>query len=332
MSQASPTIGANKSGLVYRQEDNDGKKALLSHHKGAGAPSYAEAGTLWLDDSATPWRLKLFDGSDWIVMGTLHAGNNSFLPYVGASALRLCAFATDTGTANACAVSPLPAPPQHQSGQMVVLIPAHDVTGATTLALGDLDIRDVVREDGSALQAADMRAGRIYVLIYDGTNFVVTNPTRDQGLPAGSIIGSAHAVYTTHAALTALVPHDNTIPQPSEGTQILSAVLTPQSAGNRVRIRFSGFACASGNIPIIAFLSIDGGPAVQVVSAYGNSAGQALHIGFEFEHTAEDTAAHTYSVRIGPGSSGNVRMNGTSASRLFGGAAAATLTVEEIKA
>jgi hypothetical protein len=265
-------------------------------------------------------------------MGTLHAGNNSFLPYLGTSALRLCAFAADTGTASACAVSPLPAPPQHQSGQMVVLIPAYDVTGATTLALGDLDVRDVVRGDGSALQAGDMRAGRTYVLVYDGTHFVVTNPTRDDDIPAGSIIGSAYAVYTTHTALVSIIPHDNSIPQPSEGTQILSTTLTPKSASNRVRVRFSGFGSASGNIPIVAFLSIDGGAAVQAVSVYGTSAGQTQHIGFEFEYVPGDTAPHTYSVRVGPGSSGNVRMNGTTTIRVFGGAAASTLTVEEIKA
>jgi len=45
MTQATPSIGANKSGLQYRTEDNDGKKALLNHHKGATAPAYAEAGS-----------------------------------------------------------------------------------------------------------------------------------------------------------------------------------------------------------------------------------------------------------------------------------------------
>ena len=59
MSQAPPLIGPNKSGLTYRQEDNDGKQALLTHHKGAAAPPYAQAGTVWLDDAATPWLVKL---------------------------------------------------------------------------------------------------------------------------------------------------------------------------------------------------------------------------------------------------------------------------------
>jgi len=331
MSQASPTIGAGKSGLVYRQEDNDGKKALLTQHKGAAAPAYAEAGTIWLDDSATPWRLKIFDGSDWIVMGALHAGNNSFLPYHGTSALRLCAFAADTGDVNACAVSPVPAPPQHQNGQMVVLIPAHDNTGAATLALGGLEVKNIVTDDGSALASGNLRAGRAYLLIYDGAQFVVTNPTRETGLPAGSIIACHYAAYNTYASLTAMIPHDNTVPQAGEGTEILSITLTPQSASSRVRLRFSGFCTASGKFPATAFLSIDGGAAVQAVTALGDDASQTLHLGFEFEHSPGDTAAHTYSVRVGPGGSGSLRMNGSASARLFGGAAAATLCAEEIK-
>ncbi len=87
MTQANPVIGANKSGLVYRQEDNDGKQALLNHHKGATAPAYAESGTVWLDDAATPWLLKIHDGADWMICGSVNAATNQFIPYRDGSAL-----------------------------------------------------------------------------------------------------------------------------------------------------------------------------------------------------------------------------------------------------
>lgn len=73
MSQFDPVIGADKSGLAYRQDDNNGKKAIMTHHKGATAPAYAEAGISWLDDSASPWALKLYDGTDWITVGEIDA-------------------------------------------------------------------------------------------------------------------------------------------------------------------------------------------------------------------------------------------------------------------
>lgn len=87
MTQSNPIIGADKSGLQYRNEDNDGKRALLTHHKGAAAPAYAEAGTLWLDDNATPWLLKWYDGTGWITQGSLDAGSGLFTPYVNGAAL-----------------------------------------------------------------------------------------------------------------------------------------------------------------------------------------------------------------------------------------------------
>ncbi len=87
MSQFDPVIGADKSGLAYRQDDNNGKKALLTHHKGASAPSYAEAGTFWIDDSASPWVLKTYDDTDWIGIGTIDATSNLFTPYWNGGAL-----------------------------------------------------------------------------------------------------------------------------------------------------------------------------------------------------------------------------------------------------
>lgn len=83
MSQSSPTIGANPSGLAYRTGANDARKALMTHHKGGSAPSYAEAGMIWLDDTSTPWLFKFYDGSDWIVMGAVSATDNTFKPYNG---------------------------------------------------------------------------------------------------------------------------------------------------------------------------------------------------------------------------------------------------------
>lgn len=87
MTQSNPVIGADKSGLQYRNEDNEGKRALLTHHKGVTPPSYAEAGTLWLDDSAAPWLLKWYDGTGWIVQGSLNAATEEFTPFIGGAAL-----------------------------------------------------------------------------------------------------------------------------------------------------------------------------------------------------------------------------------------------------
>ena len=52
---------------------------ILSSNSGIQRPSYAVAGTVWIDTSTTPWTWKLYDGSSDITIGTFnistHASN-----------------------------------------------------------------------------------------------------------------------------------------------------------------------------------------------------------------------------------------------------------------
>lgn len=52
---------------------------VRAHHKGSSAPVSPTAGTMWIDDSASPWTLNVFDGTDWISLGTIDPSANSFL-------------------------------------------------------------------------------------------------------------------------------------------------------------------------------------------------------------------------------------------------------------
>jgi len=331
MSQANPTIGADKTGLAYRQEDNDGKKALLTHHKGATAPSYAEAGLLWIDDSTTPWKLKLHDGADWIVLGSVNADNNAFLPYLGTGALKQVNFAADTGTVNAAAIAPVPAVAAYATGLTVTLRPAVTTTGPATLAVSDLDAEAVKLADGSDLPAGAMRAGGIYFLVYDGTDFILANPEIDTTPATGSVIGSASAVYDVNENLESVIPLDDSVPQASEGTEILSLVYTAKSAANKLRLSFHAFGAASeSGVALVAALVVDGAPAV-CGGAVAGASNALLPVFFIHELTPADTDSHTYAVRIGPGAAGAVRLNGTMSGRLLGGTAAARLVIEEIK-
>lgn len=80
MSQHDLTI-ANGDGATVRTDIQSALQALGSTSKGPTAPSTAYAGQLWLDDntpSATLWNLSIFDGSDWIVLGTVNSTTNVF--------------------------------------------------------------------------------------------------------------------------------------------------------------------------------------------------------------------------------------------------------------
>lgn len=71
-------VPANKSGAALATDLNNWRDALHSCHKGSTQPSYRVAGIHWLDDSGTPWVWKVYDGADWITIGTINATTNVF--------------------------------------------------------------------------------------------------------------------------------------------------------------------------------------------------------------------------------------------------------------
>lgn len=153
-------------------------------------------------------------------------------------------------------------------------------------------------------------------------------------LPDGCIVQRAYAEYTANANLGTILPYDDTIPQNTEGDEIVTAALTPTSTTNRIRVSFSGFgSSASGGLSMAAALFIDTAAgavkATAVTSAAGNEPAQLMLV---YEYVPGDTSSHTYKIRVGASSATDCRLNGTLAARVFGGVAASTLIIEEIKA
>ena len=440
MSQSTPIIGANQSGLNYRQKDNDGKQALMNHHKGSSAPSYAEAGMIWLDDSATPWLLKAHDGTDWITLGAINATANTFLPYAGAAALRLLNHAADTGSANAYAVAPAPAAAAYATGQIVTLKPANANTGASTVNVNSLGTKNIKLPDGTNPPASAMLTAGVYILMYDGTNFVLMNPsttgtshlgaqgsdiasasTTDLGnadsdyvrvtgtttitslgstatrshvwvkftgaltlthnatslilptganiatangdvaefarisgsnwqclgyipvngkpvaaiargdLPNGALIQSASSTYASNADLSTTIPNDDTIPQNTEGTEVVSVSITPTSSTSTIEVEFRAMGSGGASALITAALFKDSGAnALQVTTAVAGSTILPQGVSLLYQESAGSTSSRTYKIRVGM-NSGTCRLNGTTSARLYGGAAAAYIVAREIK-
>lgn len=56
------------------------RDALHSGHMGPTRPSYAVQGLHWIDNSSTPWILKVFTGSDDTSLGTIDPATNIYTP------------------------------------------------------------------------------------------------------------------------------------------------------------------------------------------------------------------------------------------------------------
>lgn len=53
---------------------------ILTTNSGVQRPTYAKAGTIWLDLAATPWKLKAFDGNSDVVLGYINSTTHAFTP------------------------------------------------------------------------------------------------------------------------------------------------------------------------------------------------------------------------------------------------------------
>lgn len=184
---------------------------------------------------------------------------------------------------------------------------------------GDL----IVRDTSVSARIAAGTSG--YILTSNGTGALPTY----QAASAGKLVSRAYSEYSTNAGISTVIPYDDTIPQITEGTEIVTASITPTSASNRVRVTFSGYVDAGAIDPVVVALFRDAGASAIYATAVGNTASPSS-LAFVFEHVPATTSATTYRIRVGPSAAGTIRLNGTTAGRRLGGVGVASLVVEEI--
>lgn len=126
------------------------------------------------------------NGATQIISNNIVAANAGFAPFVNtalpyipnAVQSGVWQFGTDTGTADALAVTLAPIPSAYN--HMVVWVKKSAAANATTtptINVNGLGNKTIIRADGSALAAGDLPANGVFELAYDGTNFrLMTTP------------------------------------------------------------------------------------------------------------------------------------------------------------
>lgn len=223
--------------------------------------------------------------------------------------------------------------------------------GTVTALAGNLTVAGTAASVGSLAVAGTSSAAAVITLAEDtdnGTNKVTITPPQSIAsdytltLPSSAgtialttdqeIIDSTYAEYLTNVALTTQIPLDDTIPQNTEGSQILSATITPKTTSNKVRILVTGSGALSSNGAYVVAVYGSAADALASWAVNVPTTNGPVPYSFEFEHSPASTSLQTYTVRVGPTSALTLRMNGTSAGRLFGGVSRCTIKLEEIVA
>ena len=91
--------------------------------------------------------------------------------------------ASDTGSADAYAIAPSPAITAYAAGQRFAFIAANASTGASTVDVSGLGTK-AIQYQAAALTGAEIKAGALIVVEYDGTQFQMISPS---ALPASVV-------------------------------------------------------------------------------------------------------------------------------------------------
>jgi hypothetical protein len=148
----------------------------------------------------------------------------------------------------------------------------------------------------------------------------------------GHVIDRQATTYSSNADLNTTFTRADSVPPITEGTSIGSVVITPKSTTSVIRVRLNAVASASAAKHAIAALFVNGATnSVKVTESYIPAADVGVPLTLEYSYVPGSTSAQTIQVRVGA-NSGAMRLNGTSAARLYGGVEKATIEVEEISA
>ena len=121
------------------------------------------------------------------------------------------------------------------------------------------------------------------------------------------IVQSALAEDGTSQTITATIPADNSIPQITEGVQVLSLTITPKSTSNRMKVLCIGniiHSSATGQCTVALF---EGNTCVGA-STWNQASSGIVPVSMQFYFNPSSTSETIYTIRIGP-SSGSIFFN-----------------------
>lgn len=159
-------------------------------------------------------------------------------------------------------LSGIQAPPDYFTGMVVRFRPSATNTGAATVNVDSLGQKDIKKEDGTALIAGEMDTDRDAWLVYDGTNFLLSNwsatatpvtPVTPQGHLSGLVTSRvSDSVFQIIAGSARNLADDTTLILPSTFTKSITAG-TGWTAGSGGDARPTGVSLTS-NAPYHMFV------------------------------------------------------------------------------
>lgn len=135
------------------------------------------------------------------------------------------------------------------------------------------------------------------------------------------------AVQTTSTQ----IPFDDTVPQITEGKEVITQAITPTSATNYLIIDVivvCGASLASRDVTVALFQDSTANALAATGIAAPNSSG-IMTIPLRYTMAAGTTSSTTFRVRVGQGAVGTLTFNGQNSARIYGGVCASSIFIRE---
>jgi hypothetical protein len=128
------------------------------------------------------------------------------------------------------------------------------------------------------------------------------------------------------------LPCDDSVPQNTEGDEVMTLAITPTSSTNELKIEVTvALSASTADEQLAAALFQDTTASALAAVRYGaKNASEIYTTTFTHYMTAGTTSETTFKVRVGPGTAATVTFNGSGGTRRLGGAFASSITITEI--
>jgi len=135
------------------------------------------------------------------------------------------------------------------------------------------------------------------------------------------------------AALSTVTPFDDSIPQITEGTEVMNAIFIPTNAISRIKIKSSAYYTFDGSTASTASLVLHQDAIANALICtmdYNLGSANPTHSNLVHEMVSGTTSAITYRIRLGENAGTSLTFNGGGGtSRKYGGVLASHISVEE---
>ncbi len=196
---------------------------------------------------------------------------------------------------------------------------------STTPAI-DLGFADIKKDSGTALTGGELQANQIYTLVHDGTNFQIAS-----SVSAPVVLQVVEVSLASASSNAAATPVDTSIPQNTEGTEILTLSITPKSPSSKLYVEALVYLGNSGsNNKAVAAVHRDSA-ADAVAASFCNIDGVNTVYSLPVKAVESSVAqvATTFKLRVGS-DSGTTFWNRASTGATLGGVMKTTLQITEV--